>query len=364
MLNRRTFLCSTAVAGLAALRPTHIHGDTVASDPAGALAEPSAAHLPRWRGFNLLEKFMMPRNERFRESDFAWMETWGFSFARLPMDYRCWTEPDNWTQFREETLKEIDEAVALGDKYGIHICLNFHRAPGHTVATPKEAYDLWNDAEAQRVCALHWETFAKRYAGIPNTALSFNLFNEPIAIAAELHLNATKRVTEAIRNQDAKRLIICDGRMWGRIPPEELLGLGVAASTRGYEPHALTHYQAGWAGNWEGHPVPAHPLQEKGQTWDRKMLHDRCIAPWKALEAKGMGVHVGEFGAFNKTPHDTVLAWMKECLELWKEADWGWALWNLRGSFGILDSDRSDVDYEDWNGHRLDRKMLALLQAH
>ena len=33
------------------------------------------------------------------------------------------------------------------------------------------------------------------------------------------------------------------------------------------------------------------------------------------------------------------------------------------GSFGVLDSDREDVAYEDWRGHKLDRAMLDLLQA-
>ena len=40
----------------------------------------------------------------------------------------------------------------------------------------------------------------------------------------------------------------------------------------------------------------------------------------------------------------------------------GYAIWNLRGSFGILDSGRADVAYEEWHGHQLDRQMLALLQ--
>ena len=39
-------------------------------------------------------------------------------------------------------------------------------------------------------------------------------------------------------------------------------------------------------------------------------------------------------------------------------------MWNFRGSFGILDSDRKDVQYEDFNGHKLDRKMLELLQKY
>jgi hypothetical protein len=36
----------------------------------------------------------------------------------------------------------------------------------------------------------------------------------------------------------------------------------------------------------------------------------------------------------------------------------------LRGTFGILDSERSDVVYEDWHGHKLDRALLELLQRY
>ena len=71
---------------------------------------------------------------------------------------------------------------------------------------------------------------------------------------------------------------------------------------------------------------------------------------------------VGEFGCHNRTPHEVVLPWMRDCLAAWREAGWGWALWNLRGSFGILDSDRADVAYERWRGHKLDRAMLRILQ--
>jgi endoglucanase len=37
-------------------------------------------------------------------------------------------------------------------------------------------------------------------------------------------------------------------------------------------------------------------------------------------------------------------------------------LWNLRGSFGVLDSQREDVAYEDFRGRKLDRAMLELLR--
>jgi endoglucanase len=36
----------------------------------------------------------------------------------------------------------------------------------------------------------------------------------------------------------------------------------------------------------------------------------------------------------------------------------------MSGSFGIMDSGRKDVAYEDFHGHKLDRKMLDILQRY
>ena len=85
---------------------------------------------------------------------------------------------------------------------------------------------------------------------------------------------------------------------------------------------------------------------------------------WDALAEKGVFVMMGEFGVYNKTPHDIALKMLEANLMLLKERGWGWALWNFRGDFGPLDSGRSDVDYEDFGGHRLDRKMLELLRKY
>ncbi|HSV99889.1 MAG TPA: hypothetical protein VLI39_06935 [Sedimentisphaerales bacterium] len=49
-------------------------------------------------------------------------------------------------------------------------------------------------------------------------------------------------------------------------------------------------------------------------------------------------------------------------LEILTSPNLGLALWNFRGTFGILDSGRTDVAYEDFHGHKLDRKLLSLLQ--
>ena len=90
-------------------------------------------------------------------------------------------------------------------------------------------------------------------------------------------------------------------------------------------------------------------------------LNTTVFNAFKDAVDQGVFVMVGEFGAFQHTPHAISLAWLEDNLKVWKANNWGWALWNFTGSFGILDSGRKDVTYEDWNGHKLDRKMLELL---
>ncbi|NLF71542.1 MAG: glycoside hydrolase family 5 protein [Candidatus Anammoximicrobium sp.] len=471
--------------------------------------------LPRWRGFNLLEKFVLGGGRKpFVEDDFRLISKLGFNFVRLPMDYRFWIQDGDWEQFDEATLREIDQAVQWGEQYGIHVCINFHRAPGYTVARPPEKTSLWTDAQTQRVCAKHWAMFARRYRGIPSTRVSFNLMNEPAGIEPEVYLAVVRKLVDAIRAEDPDRLIISDGMQWGQIPLLELRELRVAQATRGYTPAEISHYKASWVNSshfpepqWP-RPLPpngtllsprkkegSHPLVIEGpfpaatelrlrvltvsasallvveadgkrvlekkfqcgpgegewkkaefkpeyniyqnlfdrdysamipaltrqisvrvadgdwlqigqiglkpggadareavltlkQDWgqkpepiryapgapdgpfvgiamqDKTWLWSKCIQPWKEAQEKGIGVMVGEWGAYNKTPHDVFLRWAEDSLSNWQQAGWGWALWNFRGSFGVLDSERQDVAYEEFEGHQLDRKLLDLLQRY
>lgn len=360
-MNRRIFTQSVVAAGMGGLlgRPA-----LASRALAGPLPEATPAKLPRWRGFNLLSKFNTTTGKPFPEADFEAIATLGFNFARLPMDYRVWTNPNDLLDLREPVLKEIDQAVEFGRKHGVHVQINFHRAPGYTVARPAEEKSLWEDAGILKVCQAHWAEFARRYQGRPNREVSFNPLNEPDnKVTPEQHRKVIAALCEAIREVDPDRLIVCDGRSWARNAPEELLGLNVAAALHGYDPMPVSHYKASWVGGSDRWPVPTWPLKQGDRTIDKAALAEP-FAPWEALQKKGMGVMVGEFGAHNRTPHEVVLAWLEDQLALFQERDWGWALWNLDGSFGIIDSGRDDVAYEPFQGRKLDRKMAALLQRY
>lgn len=341
--------------------------------------------LPRWRGFNLLDMFTMRDTQgRFQETDFQMISDLGFDWVRLPLCYTLWTRSPAWEDvynIEEAALEKIDHAVRLGQKYGIHVNISFHRGPGYSVnAERREPYVLWRDAEALDAFLFHWRTFARRYRGISNQDVSFNLLNEPARgdgiLTHDSHARVMRAAVTAIHEIDADRLILLDGMVWGNEPLPELADLAadhVGHSTRAYVPMSVTHYKASWVAESSQYPQPKWPggVQDMRhnpdgtlQTIGREELQAH-YEQWARLASEtGVGVHCGEGGAYSKTPHDVVLAWLDDVLDILTSFNIGYALWNFRGDFGILDSHRSDVAYEDYRGHQLDREMLDILKKY
>lgn len=327
-------------------------------------SSPTPACLPRWRGFNLLEKFSVARpecNTAFREEDFELITALGFDFVRLPLDYRTWTDDTDPFRLDEKVLTEIDQAVEWGAQYRLHVDINLHRAPGYCVNAPAEPTDLWSDERTQEICGFYWASLAERYRGMPNERLSFNLVNEPKNIDELAYVRVVEKLSSAIRDVDEERLLIADGLDLGWTPVHGLARLQLAQSLHAYDPWGVSHYRAAWFPGADTWDEPTWPLRMHGRVRDRETLRAERIEPWLALGQAGVGIHVGEFGTFNMTPHAVTLAWMEDFLQLFGEVGWGWCLWNLRGSYGPLDSGRADVAYEDFRGHLLDREMLELL---
>ncbi len=480
------------------------------------LPDASYAKLPRWRGFNLPHMYSQawPDARRgFKEEEIKWIGEWGFNFVRLPLDYHFFIKNNDWTKIDAAAMAQVERVVEWGGKYGVHVCINLHRAPGYCINPPAEPKDLWTNAEAQAVCEAHWRAWAKLLKKYPNERVSFNLFNEPQHVDGATYANVAGRMLRAIQEESPGRLVILDGIEGGTKASPELLKLKTAQALRGYNPFAISHYQAEWAGEWEGvgppswppagfngylygslkkelqrplilrggfekggrlgvhvntvsqegtllvqadgktvlrhvfkpgpgqgewkeskfseqwkiyqnrydkpyeakipkrakivtvtliegdwltlksvtvHPEGQRPVEisSAGQSWGIEpgtlqlnkdgtpvtsktaradaveSLLRAPLKPWIALRDSGVGVMVGEMGAYNKTPHPVVLAWMEDQLKLYKEAGLGWALWNFSGSFGVLDSERADVKYVDWHGHKLDKKLLEVLRKY
>jgi endoglucanase len=201
------------------------------------------------------------------------------------------------------------------------VCLNFHRAPGYCInaALSGEPWNLWTDQKALDVFTFHWVHFARRYKGVPSNDLSFNLINEPNGCTMAQYARVVRHAAGAIREADGSRQIVVDG-MFGEtmLPVPELARVpNTVHSTRGYVPFSLTHYLAPWAGT--PRELPTWPTRIGGAViWDKDRLDQLCILPGQGLEhrASGTRMFVGEWGCWNRTPHDVTLAWMRDFLTL------------------------------------------------
>jgi endoglucanase len=383
-IDRRSFLKTTALAATFAGVAGKI------SFASANFASPGNL-LPRWRGFNLLDYFgpTVPVGkslEQTTEDDFRWMSDWGFDFVRIPMAYPRYINFDSTKDITQEdvlninekAVDEIEQMVYLANKYNLHVSLNLHRAPGYCVnAGFNEPYNLWKDEAAQQAFYFHWEMWAKRFKNVSRDKVSFDLVNEPSMredmndqygarthISGAIYRKVAKEAAEVIRKHNPDRIVVADGNDVGASVIPEIADLDIAQSCRGYYPHYISHYRAPWVyKDPDTAPKPVWPGTINNQEFSRASL-EKFYQPWIDLVKNGVGVHCGECGCWRETPHEVFLAWFGDVLDILTKNGIGYALWNFRGDFGILDSGRKDIDYQDWHGHKLDRKMLELLQKY
>jgi endoglucanase len=382
-INRRLFIRNTALAATALALTGH---EAFSGNP-----DTQKNVLPRWKGFNLLDYFTpsVPKNpdgNKTTEDDLKWMRDWGFDFVRIPMAYPRYLNfdrtkditKDEICNFNAQALEEVDKLVFLAHKYNLHVSLNLHRGPGYCInAGFHEPFNLWKDRDAQDAFNNHWSMWAKRYKSISREKLSFDLLNEPAYIEdmndqfaskgpvpGDIYRKVADGASKVIWQENRDRIIIADGNSGGSNVIPELTGMNIAQSCRAYYPHYVSHYQASWV--WKDPskaPLPVWPGKIDGKEFGRSQLEE-FYKPWIELVKNGTGVHCGEGGCYNKTPHNVFLAWFGDILDILTPNNIGYALWNFRGDFGILDSGRQDVRYTEWYGHKLDSKLLELLKKY
>ena len=330
---------------------------------------PVVPAIGSWRGVNAVSMFYSPWNKtddcaygRYLESEFALFKKCGLNFARLPIDYRFFVSAYDWEHWLEDGLEKVDAAVEYGRKYGIHVNLCLYRAPGK-IAYPAErgTIAVTRDPVALEAFKRIWREFARRYKGIPNSELSFNLVNEP-TFSEKDFIHVFGETVDAIHKVDPGRFIVLDGNQCATKPVPHFFNVPLTGqSFRGYAPGAFSHYGV-WYG---GHPKvkprwPAGP-EDKAMQWvvdgQAKMLAKQDCIP------KGYPVMIGEFGCYAKMDHESCLKWMEAGFREWRKRGYGWAIWDYDGPFGFVDSGRPDAEYIEIDGRKIDRKMLELLRA-
>jgi len=278
------------------------------------------------------------------EKDVEFLARRGFTFTRLPVNYRQFEsdlDPGKWI---EKGFRLLDRAVGLCRKYGLWILPDLHAAPGAQARDQNagsafgEAF-LWNHREFMDRTARLWGEIARRYRDDP-TVMGYNVLCEPVVSDVNLLNDFYASAIRSIRTNDPHHLIVLDSNLWAkdvsslRDPLFEDPQV-IPALHHYYFDDALFPRLVGYPGKVDGRTCDRAALE---RTLDNK--HDQQRIPRPVL--------VGEFGVTRShpQPYGIQLAIGRDLVSLFEEKGWGWAMWCYKDirHMGLL-TPRSDTPW-------------------
>lgn len=329
-----------------------------------ALPDASCEHLPaEWHGVLVGDMASVcvgclsnQVDRAIYENDIKAIRDAGFNYVGLMTSFSYLQGPElHDGMFNESRLRELDQFIGWCLKYDLHVEIRCSDPPGIDVLTRQddswairdEAINTSNPAAIQDFAAA-WGALAKRYQGISNRDLSFNLMVEPGAPSEEGYAAFFAPAIEAIRAQTPDRCIISDVH-YGGLTGESMAKLGVALSYHLYEPRDFC-------------APPAEITQEEMQaaTWPYTAADGRVIDAKQVMEELGslsisandliatakeynVGVMIGEFGTFAQSldanywyPVSTTEHYLQDMVTEFKAQGVGWCYGVWNGPSGIV----------------------------
>lgn len=210
-----------------------------------ALPEASASNLPYWTGFCVGNKFLMndpdtnwdntPGKGHFIEEQFKFVSENGFNCMRILYSMSYLGKTGEPFSINESELEQLDEVLAWGMKYNLHIMISITGLPDMQNATAEEENVLTNgavfsDDAMLDVFSQYWAMLARRYADIPSKYLSFELLAEQAVPDGDMDLYTQKLtpVIQSIWSFNPDRIVIVNDL--GKQIPEQLAELGACIS--------------------------------------------------------------------------------------------------------------------------------------
>lgn len=211
---------------------------------AKAMEMPDASwdNLPAWNGMCI----ELTQNSGYMcEKDFALRQQYGIDFARIFINNEIFQWNGEEMVIPRYWLDNFDDAVNWAIEYGVHLC--FLVDEEGFAGAAMDVAGFYDDELLERLIQCY-QMLARRYADLPNSIFSLNIFNEPWMLTLddeEIFAARARQVIGAIREYGEDRLIFVDGLEGSQQPVYSLAEDRVAQSTHMYGPDSL--FTAGWS---------------------------------------------------------------------------------------------------------------------
>lgn len=300
------------------------------------------------------------RRRWFTAEDAALAAKLGFDHLRLPVDEeQLWDEQG---QPQAEAFALLDSALDWCAANGLRAIVDLHILRSHHFNEGTQP--LWREAAAQERFLDLWRQLSARLSKRPVDQVAYELMNEPVARDPEDWNRLVARGVKLIRGLEPQRTLVIGSNMWQSADTFDRLRLpegdrNVLLSFHFYTPMPLTHYGAGWTKVGEYKGAVRYPGEVVAETdlaalapdlrgaigahryFDRSVLEEQIAKPVALARATGLPLYCGEWGALPSPPRADRLRWYADFRGVLDKYGIGWATWDYRGGFGIVNGQRA-----------------------
>lgn len=341
---------------------------TVIAAPRPPRPKPAANPGPAFKGHNLprLRGCMSPNS--FRDEDLRVLgQEWNANLIRWQMTRR-WGVPgtdrdlDEYNQWIDGKLAELDKALVACNKYGIKVVVDLHSPPGGRYKNNEMA--MFQEPLYQKAFVAVWQKIARKYRG-NKTIWGYDLVNEPLQVTpsppgVEDYLGTQVLAAKAIRAIDPDMPIIIEANEWDSAAGyRELDPVNVPKVI--YQVHVYSPGQFTHQGVSAGSPTGiVYPGKIGGEEWNKERIRKELEPVREFQLAYNVHIYCGEFSAIRWAPGDSAYRYLKDCIEVFEEYGWDWSYHAFREWDGWSVEHGPDPNDHQPTAQPTDRKKLLL----
>ncbi len=299
--------------------------------------------------------------EHFRshmtDADFDAIKDMGFKHVRLPVSPNPLFDSEDPENLPEDYLAHLDWAVEAFLDREIAVIVEIH-------TSGLFLNRLEDDDEHVANVAAFWRGLARHFSKHDPDWLFLELLNEPQVDSADRWHWVVRELTAAAREGAPEHTIIVCGHDWSNdlrlMELEPLDDPNLVYNFHFYTPHNFTHQGATWGADFwpelSHMPFPSDPdniedalaatdderaqniIRNYGEErWDAERIRERIAAVAAWGEEHGLRLTCNEFGVFHaNVPREDGLRWLTALREALEEHGIGWAMWDYRGGFRVV----------------------------
>ena len=299
------------------------------------------------------------REKIFTEEDMDLLVANGFDHIRLPVDEVQLFNQD--MTLNEGTValihKTIDGCLARGLKviFDLHILRSFSFMDNDA--------PLWKSEAEQDKLVNMWRDIQGILCEYPVTDVAYEILNEAVAPTDEQWADLMLRVVAMIRETEKDRIIVLGANMQNQASHVKNIKVpegdrNIMLTFHFYEPLLITHYQASWTPlrilhfngpmQYPGQLIPDEVYEQLNDeekaviepynhSYDKEWMRSMWQEAVDYAHSKGIKLHLGEFGCLVNCGEEVRLAWLKDVVDLARELDIPYSMWEYNSQFGFAD---------------------------